>query len=98
MTDTVKIMAILTARPGRLADLRALLGGMVAASRDEPGNLRYDLWVDQTTPERFVLDELYVDRAAVEAHRASAHFQNYLARINALADRSALTLDPVAVA
>jgi quinol monooxygenase YgiN len=98
MTDTVKIVATLEARPGKAQALRALLDGMIAASRAEPGNLRYDLWVDQAGPDRFVLDELYVDRAAVEKHRASPHFQNYLSHINDLAERAALVLDPLAVA
>src|SRR5207244_1487883 len=78
MSHTVKIVAILTARPGKAADLRRLLDGMTQASRSEPGNLRYDLWQDQSDPARFVLDELYSDRDAVAAHRASAHFQTYV--------------------
>ncbi|HUD30166.1 MAG TPA: putative quinol monooxygenase [Novosphingobium sp.] len=98
MTDTVKIVAMLVARPGQGDALRALLDGMIAPSRAEPGNLRYDLWVDRAEPGRLVLDELYVDQAAVESHRASPHFQTYLSHINALAERVALTLDPLAVA
>ncbi|GLK79860.1 hypothetical protein GCM10008174_16010 [Methylopila turkensis] len=91
-------MAVLTARPDKAADLRQLLDGMLAPSRGEPGNLRYDLWVDQADPARFVLDELYVDEAAVAAHRASPHFQAYLTRVGDLAERSAFVLNPEAVA
>ncbi|WP_395396543.1 putative quinol monooxygenase [Novosphingobium sp. BL-8A] len=98
MNPNVKITAVLTALPGKEGELRALLAGMVTASRAEPGNLRYDIWIDQTSPQRFVLDELYADGEAVAAHRASSHFQFYLAVIGELADRSALTLDPLDVA
>jgi len=98
MPDHVKIVAILTARPGRAAELRSLLDGMIIPSRAEPGNLRYDLWQDQTDPARFVLDELYVDRDAVVAHRASPHFQNYASVIADLAERTAVTLHPASVA
>jgi quinol monooxygenase YgiN len=98
MPAHVKIMAVLTARPGKAEALRALLDGMIAASRAEPGNLRYDLWTDQTERTRFALDELYLDAAAVAAHRASPHFQAYLSQINGLADRSAFALDPIDVA
>lgn len=94
----VKIVAVLTAWEGRREDLRALLESMAAASRAEPGNLRYDLWQDQTEPARFVLDELYVDDAAVAAHRKTAHFKAYLVQIGELAERMALVLDPVNVA
>jgi quinol monooxygenase YgiN len=97
MTSTVKIVAILTARPGKAEALRALLDGMLAPSRAEAGNLRYDLWRDQADANRFVLDELYADNEAIASHRASPHFQDYLSRINDLAERTAVVLDPVAV-
>lgn len=98
MTETIKIMAVLTARPGRAGELRALLDGMIAASRAEPGNLRYDLWADQTEPDRLILDELYTDPQAVAAHRDSPHFRDYLAKIGDLAERTAFTLDPIEIA
>jgi quinol monooxygenase YgiN len=98
MSAPVKIMAILVARPGRADDLKALLFSMAAPSRAEPGNLRWDVWQDQADPARFVLDELFVDNAAITAHRATPHFSNYIAHINDLADRTALMLDPVQVA
>ena len=98
MSQNVKVTAILTAKPDKEADLRTLLDGLVAASRAEPGNLRYDLWRERADPARLVLDELYADNAAVEAHRATEHFQGYLARINELAERTAIVLDPAAVA
>jgi quinol monooxygenase YgiN len=96
MTDPVKVVAVLTARPGAADRLRILLGGMLAPSRAEPGNLRYDLWQDRSEPERFFLDELYTDADAATAHRATPHFQAYLAAIEALAERTAFVLDPVA--
>ena len=98
MSDHVKIMAILAARPNKARKLRALLDSMLAPSRAEAGNLRYDLWQDQTDPDRFVLDELYADQEAVAAHRATPHFQTYLSAINTLAERTALVLNPAAVA
>lgn len=97
MTANVKIIAVLTARAGAADRLRVLLDGMLEPSRAEPGNLRYDLWQDQGQPSRFVLDELYQDADAVAAHRASPHFQNYLAQIAELAERTAFVLDAVSM-
>jgi quinol monooxygenase YgiN len=97
MPQPVKIVAVLTALPGKSEALKALLDGMLAPSRAEAGNLRYDLWQDQADPARFVLDELYADQAAVTSHRATPHFQDYLARIGDVAERSAFVLDPVAI-
>jgi len=96
MTAPVKIVAVLTARAGAADRLRTLLDSMLAPSRAEPGNLRYDLWQDQANADRFILDELYVDAEAIAAHRATPHFQNYLAQIGDLAERDAFVLDPVA--
>lgn len=98
MTNQVKTVATLTAKTGQAAALRALLESLIAPSRAETGNLRYDLWQDQADPSRFVLDELYVDAAAVASHRETAHFKAYLAKIGDLADRSALLLDPLNIA
>ncbi|QKK17045.1 putative quinol monooxygenase [Rhizobium indicum] len=92
-----KITAVLTALPGKAAALRSLLVGMAPLCRAEPGNLRWDVWRDQAVPERYVLDELYRDGEAVEAHRRTPHYQDYLARIPSLAERSALVLEAVAV-
>lgn len=94
----VKITASLTAWPGKADELEALLIGMAPHCRAEPGNLRWDIWRDQSAPERYVLDELYRDGDAAAAHRQTPHYQDYLARIPGLAERSALVLEPVAVA
>jgi quinol monooxygenase YgiN len=93
----VKISAILSAHPNKAEELTALLTGMAPHCRAEPGNLRWDLWRDQSQPDRYVIDELYVDSNAVSAHRETAHYKNYLARIGGLADRSALVLSPFEV-
>jgi quinol monooxygenase YgiN len=98
MSHHVKTVALFVARPGKAGELRTLLDGMLAPSRAEPGNLRYDLWQDQADPARFVLDELYADNEAVAAHRASPHFRHYAALITDFAERTAVTLDPAALA
>ena len=90
-----KITAILTAHPGKAADLRALLVGMAPLCRAEPGNLRWDVWQDRANGERYVLDELYLDNAATEAHRKTPHYRDYLAKIPELADRTAWVLEAV---
>ncbi|EJJ31031.1 hypothetical protein PMI11_00728 [Rhizobium sp. CF142] len=98
MSNPVKIMAILTARPGKADELKALLAGMIGPSRAEPGNMRWDIWQDQANADIFILDELYADNAAVAAHRETPHFRDYFAVINDLAERRALVLDPVQIA
>jgi len=98
MSTPVKTIAILIARHGMVEELRALLDSMVAPSRAEPGNLQYDLWRDHADAGRFVLEELYTDDAAIAAHRATPHFEEYSSRINNLAERTFMMLDPLEVA
>lgn len=98
MSSPVKTVAVFLAKEGHQSELEKLLRGMIAPSRAEPGNLRYDLWQDIDIPNRFVLDELYQDGKAVAAHRATPHFQNYLSRINTLADRTVTVVRAVDVA
>jgi len=85
MSTTVRLVAVLVAKEGREADLETLLRGMTGPSRAEAGNLRYDLWRDADQPGRFVLDELYRDAEALAFHRATAHFQAYVARVGEVA-------------
>lgn len=98
MSQGVKIVAVLTARPGKAGALRDLLTGMAPACRAEPGCLRWDVWHDQSNAGRFVLDELYTDNAAIDAHRETPHFKSYVAQINDLAERLAIVADPADVA
>src|SRR5262245_33557773 len=98
MSTPVNVVAILVARPGKTEELRTLLAGMVGPSRGEQGNLKYNLWQDKADPGRFVLEERYVDDAASAAHHTTPHFKNYLSRVNDLAERTALRLDPLEVA
>lgn len=97
MATRVKIMGILTALPGRAEELQALLLDTQAASRAEPGNLRWDIWRDQAKLDRFVLDELYASQDDVAAHQGTQHFKNYVVKVKDLAERTPLILSPVNV-
>src|SRR5215470_14910548 len=98
MATPVKTIATLVARRGKAEELGALLDGMVAPSRAEPGNLEYNVWRDQAGAGSFVIEELYADDAAVAAHHATTHFENYLSKINDLAERTVVSLDSIEVA
>ena len=52
-----------------------------AATRQEPGNVRFDLLADASDPCTFQLYEVYVDRPAQAAHLASAHFEAWKAAV-----------------
>ncbi|AHE52933.1 hypothetical protein NX02_06005 [Sphingomonas sanxanigenens DSM 19645 = NX02] len=77
--------------------MQSLLVGMAPHCRAEPGNLRWDIWQDPSHDGRYVIDELYVDIAGLEAHRTTPHYLDYLGRIPDLADRMAFIVGPVDV-
>lgn len=78
---TLYVIARVQAKAEHRAEVEAELRRMVAATRAEPGCLRYDLFADQDGGAGFSLVEAYTDEAALEAHRDSAHYQAFRGRI-----------------
>lgn len=95
MSHAPRIIAILTAKPGKSDELLSLLRGMLPHCRAEPGNLRWEIWEDRSKPGCYVLDELYRDAAALDAHRETPHYRYYRAGIGDLAERDVMTLAAV---
>ncbi|MFF7065186.1 antibiotic biosynthesis monooxygenase [Pseudomonas sp. NPDC008258] len=73
----VAIFATITPKSEHRNAVERALRVMVEQTRAESGNLRYDLFVHDVDELTFDLFELYVDQAAVEAHRQSPHYQTY---------------------
>ena len=77
----VNVQAIIVPKPEYAAQVEQEMRTMVLHSRQEEGNLRYDLLREERDGLlRFHVQERYRDMAAVEAHRASAHYQAYRAK------------------
>jgi autoinducer 2-degrading protein len=47
------------------------------ASLQEPGVRRFDVLQDEGDPAHVVLSEVYVDQAAVDAHKQTAHYAHW---------------------
>ena len=58
-------------------EIRSLLERLGAASRQEAGCVNYVAHSVEGDPDTIVLYEQYRDAEALEAHRASEHFQQY---------------------
>ncbi|SMF98360.1 putative quinol monooxygenase [Burkholderia singularis] len=76
---TIYVFASVIPKPEHADAVDAHLRQLVAATRAEPGNLRYDLFRQTDGAPGFHLFEAYVDEAALDAHRASAHYNAYRA-------------------
>lgn len=65
----------ISVRPERLADWHELAASHAAASRAEPGCVRFDvLTVHAHARQQFVLREVWTDAAALHAHRETEHY------------------------
>jgi quinol monooxygenase YgiN len=71
---SIYLFASITPKPEHVADVEAALRYMVEQTRNEPGNLRYDLLRRADGTPGFYVYETYVDEGAVQAHRDSAHY------------------------
>lgn len=75
----VYVFASLIPKPEYVETVETELRKLVAATRAEPGNRRYDLFVQTDGAPCFHLFEVYDDAQAFDAHRASAHYNAYRA-------------------
>ena len=89
---SIKIVAILAVKPAQRAELLAVFRDLVAKSRAEAGNLRYDLHQDLQNENRFVFVETWQDQAAVDSHNASGHFQGFVQAIDGKTDSVEIVL------
>jgi quinol monooxygenase YgiN len=77
----ISVFASIVPKPEHVKDVEEELLRMVGLSRKEPGNLRYDLYRISEGATSFHLFESYDGPASMDAHRASAHYQNYRAKV-----------------
>jgi (4S)-4-hydroxy-5-phosphonooxypentane-2,3-dione isomerase len=76
------------AKTGREAEVAAVFSKLTSESRNEPGCITYQVHRHRTEPRRFFIYEQYQDDAALEAHRAAAHFLQYAKKeLPKIADR-----------
>jgi len=78
------VIAEFWARPASEEALRALLMGLVAPSRKEPGCVQYDLHVDNKEAGHFLFYENWRSQAALDEHVATPHFKDFQARAASL--------------
>ncbi len=83
--ETLKVIARIKARPGKIDEMRALLASLVEPTRAESGCLRYELLHNLTDPADFTFVEEWRDAAALESHFNTEHIKGALTRLQELA-------------
>ncbi len=81
---TITVVATFQARPGKEAELKNALTGLVAPTRQESGCLNYDLHQSPEDPTKFLFHENWASKAQLDAHLANAHIQALLPRVDEL--------------
>lgn len=64
-------------QPGREDEAVGLFKQLTAATRTEPGCRLYQVHRSLDDPRRFFIYEQYDDQVALDAHRATPHFEQY---------------------
>ncbi|MCW3481908.1 antibiotic biosynthesis monooxygenase [Neisseriaceae bacterium JH1-16] len=78
---TIYVLAMIKCKLEGIEAVKAAMRDMVPASRQEPGCLQYDLFESAQAPGTLQVFEAYVSDSALEAHRGSAHYQAYRAKV-----------------
>ena len=78
------VVATFQARPGKEAELKQVLIGLVAPRRKEAGCLNYDLHILPEDAGKFMFHENWTSQAHLDAHLQSPHIKALLPRIDGL--------------
>ncbi|MDO5639375.1 MAG: putative quinol monooxygenase [Neisseria sp.] len=92
MTTGIKIVATIMAKPEYRQELLGCFQPLIQASREEAGNLSYDLHEALDNPNRLVFIEHWQSQAAIDEHNASEHFQTFVKAIEGKTDSVEITL------
>lgn len=82
MTDkSVLIIATFSAKPGQGDALFDVLNPCVAPSREEAGNVHYDLYRSVENPDAFLFHETWKSHDAIAEHEKQPHFLTLIAGV-----------------
>lgn len=82
LPEMLKVIAQDFIKPEHVADVLPLYRELVQETLLEPGCIAYELFIDQKDPGHFIFIEQWPDRAALDAHCATAHFQRLVPMID----------------
>jgi quinol monooxygenase YgiN len=74
--DTLRVIARVKARPGKVNKLVSLLSSLVESTRKEPGCISYILLQNNQDPTDLTLIEEWKNNTALESHFATKHFKD----------------------
>ena len=82
--DSLKVIAKVKSRPGKVNDLLSVLSSLVEPTRKEPGCISYTLLQNNEDPTEFALIEEWQSSTALQSHFATKHFKDALVKLPSL--------------
>jgi pimeloyl-ACP methyl ester carboxylesterase/quinol monooxygenase YgiN len=82
--EIVRAIARVQAATGREAELKSAIQAVVAATREEPGNLTFDPYQAATDPSQFVVHESWSTLADLQRHLETPHVAEFTVRLATL--------------
>ena len=81
---SLTVVATVQARPGKEAELREALIGILTSTRKEKGCLQYDVHQLMEDSGRFMIFQTWQDQASFDAHMKNPHVNALLPRLGEL--------------
>jgi len=85
MTITKRVTFI--AKEGSEAKMKELLSAMVVPSKAEEGCIFYEIFQYENNPRKFMAVETWENEAALNGHKASAHYAIYKSSFEPYCDK-----------
>lgn len=77
-TGIVSIMAIYIVEPDKLSLLESYITELATKTRQEKGNISYNVFTTNSDGNEFIFYEVYKDEAALSAHRNAPYFKEII--------------------
>lgn len=84
MENTLRVVARVGVRPEKLVETLDAFNALVAATREEPGCIRYEVLQNIVDPLEITFVEEWADAESLERHFATEHFSSVAARAEEL--------------
>ncbi len=79
--NTFRTVVRLKSKPGKEAELKELLQGLIIPTRSEPGCISYELLMNKEDPKEFTFVEEWKDDNALNGHFETSHIKNALQKL-----------------
>lgn len=83
MSHDLQVVATIIAKPDAIDAVRSGLSALVADTREEAGNISYELFESAVEPGTFVTIELWKSQEDLDGHTQTPHLQRALSEFGA---------------